>query len=62
MEETIMTLLNPIRTTVAEQRERENLKADIAKNEAYNTYIAMMANVELPETNAEEMEGLHHEG
>lgn len=61
MEETIMTLLNPIRTTVAEQRERENLKADIAKNEAYNTYIAMMTNVELPEANNEEVEELHHE-
>ncbi len=56
-----MTLLNPIKTTVAEQRERENLKADIARNEAYNTYIAMMTNVELPEANNEEVEELNHE-
>lgn len=56
-----MTLLNPIKTTVAEQRERENLKADIARNEAYNTYIAMMTNVELHEANNEEVEELHHE-
>ena len=32
-----------------EAREKENMKADIERNKAYNDYIAMMCDVELPE-------------
>lgn len=55
-------LVKRIRTTVAEQRELDNLRASVARNEAYNTYIAMMANVELPEVIFEEEEDGSDEG
>lgn len=55
-----MPKLNPIKTTVAASREQENMKADIERNKAYNDYIAMMCDVELPE-HTEDMEVIHHE-
>lgn len=56
-----MPRFNPIKTTVAEQRERENMKADIARNKAYNDYVAMMCGIEIP-SNSHDMEENSHEG
>lgn len=50
-----MALLKRIKTTVAEAREIDRLKAETAQNKAINDYIAMMADIELPR-NAEETE------
>lgn len=55
-----MPKFNPIKTTVAATRENENMKADIARNKAYNDYIAMMCDVEIPKP-TEEMEVIHRE-
>jgi hypothetical protein len=55
-----MLEFKPIKTTVADAREKENMRADIARNKAHNDYIAMMCDVEIPETTAE-MEVMPHE-
>ena len=44
-----MPKIKPIKLSVAEARKIENMKADIERNKAYNDYIAMMCDVELPE-------------
>ena len=44
-----MPKYNPIKNTVAESRERENMKADIERNKAHNDYLAMMIGVEINE-------------
>ena len=55
-----MPKLNPMKLSIAENREIENMRADIARNKAHNDYIAMMCDVEIPEL-TEEMEVIHHE-
>jgi hypothetical protein len=44
-----MPKINPIKSSVYEAREKENMKADIERNKAYNDYIAMMCDVKLPD-------------
>ncbi len=48
--------------SVAERREADNMKADIARNKAHTDYIAMMANVEIPEPTVEDGEVIADEG
>lgn len=55
-----MIEFKPIKTTVADAREKENMIADVARNKAYNDYIAMMCDVDIPET-AEETEVFTYE-
>ena len=55
-----MPKLNPIKLSIVESREIENMRADIARNKAHNDYIAMMCDVEIPES-AEDAEAIHYE-
>lgn len=50
------------KVSVAERREADNMKAAVAKNAAHTDYIAMMANVEIPEPEVEDGEVLRDEG
>ena len=42
-----------MRTSIPEERQQENLAADLAEQKALTAYVAMMADVDLPEDNQE---------
>lgn len=43
-----------LKTSVWEARQRENMAADLEKQKALMGYVAMMADVELPENEGQE--------
>lgn len=45
--------------TVAEQRRREDMEAAVERQQALMEYIAVMADVELPEDGAESANGMN---
>ena len=56
-----MVFFKKLRTTIQEARQQEQVAADIAKQAALLEYVAIMADVELPDASDEESEGLSHE-
>ena len=45
-----------LKTSIAEEREKENMRATIVEQAAIIDYIAIMTNIELPTANSESTE------
>ena len=48
-----MSLITRLKESIAETRERENMRATIAKQQALLEYVAIMADVEIDEEDEE---------
>jgi len=48
-----MSLITRLKESIAEARERENMRATIAKQQALLEYVAIMADVEIDEEDEE---------
>lgn len=49
-----MALVKKLKESIAEARERENLKAKVAKQEALLEYVAIMTDVDIDEEGEED--------